>query len=190
MGNGKKLGCLPVFSEEITSRLFGDDALAAKVVERGAEGGGAHAAAFAQVLEGDGLLQGSQGMADALGRSFGRGGFRKAFLARVDVIGIDQGQGQCRAFLGQLERDVIAGGRGAVFGGEGQFSAATAHVKVGVAPAMQFARAAQGLAGTRGVGSLAGVVHEQDGELMFSLQMAQEGEQGSHLRGVVFIDAM
>jgi hypothetical protein len=40
--------------------------------------------------------------------------------------------------LSEFERNVVLGGRGPVFGGQGQLGAAPAHVKIGVTPAVQF----------------------------------------------------
>ena len=79
--------------------------------------------------------------------------------------------------LRQLQRNVVLGRRGAVFGGERQLGAAAAQVEVGVAPAVQFAGAAQGLARPRAVGVLAGVMHHQHGQVKLPLQFAQEGQQ-------------
>jgi hypothetical protein len=80
--------------------------------------------------------------------------------------------------------------RGAVFGREGQLGAAATQVKVGVAPTMQFAGTAQGLAWSRAVGVLAGMMYHQHGQMELPLQFPQEGEQAGDLRGVVFIDAV
>ena len=56
-----------------------------------------------------------------------------------------------------------------MFGGEGQSIASATHVEIGVAPAVQFAGTAQGLAGSAGVGVLSGVVHQQHGGLELAL---------------------
>ena len=75
-----------------------------------------------------------------------------------------------------------------MLGGQGQLGAFAAQVEIGVAPAMEFAGAAQGLAGTAGVGVLAGVMNQEDGQLELALEFAQVGEQRGDLGGVVLID--
>ena len=82
---------------------------------------------------------------------------------------IQNRQGHRLAGLSQLQRDVILGGSGAMFGGEGQSIALAAHVEIGVAPAVQFAGTAQGLAGTAGVGVFPGVVDQEHSSLELAL---------------------
>ena len=77
-----------------------------------------------------------------------------------------------------------------MFGGQGQLGSFAAHVEIGVAPAVEFAGTAQGLAGTAGVGVLAGVMNQEDGQLKLALQFPEVGEQRGDLGGVVFIDPM
>ena len=64
---------------------------------------------------------------------------------------------------------VLAGSR-SMFGGQGQLRALAAHVEIGVAPAVEFAGTAQGLAGAAGLGVFAGVVNQQDGQLELALE--------------------
>ena len=77
-----------------------------------------------------------------------------------------------------------------MLGGQRELGAFAAQVEIGVPPAVEFAGAAQGLARTAGVGVLAGVVNEQDGQLELALEFAQVREQRGDLGGVVFIDAV
>ena len=63
-------------------------------------------------------------------------------------------------------------------------------VEVGIAPGMEFGRAAQGLAGAEGSGALPGVMDDGDGDGMASLQFAQEGEQRCHVAADILVDAM
>ena len=134
------------FTELVTLRSVDDASVFAKLGYSGADRCGAHAAVCAQLLHGDGMIELGQGGADASGW----GSFRRRFCgAGFDVSGIHQGEGEAGVLLQKFEGDVVAGWGGAVFGGEGQLFAAAAHVEVGVAPAMEFAGAAQGLAGTR-----------------------------------------
>lgn len=137
--------------EQVAFRFFRDDLLLAEFVQSGAEGSGAHGAEFAQFLKRHWMIQWSQSVADALGgrHLWSRG--RRRVWSLLDPIGIDQRQGEGGAVLGQLQGDVVAGRSGAVFGGEGQFLTAATHVEIGVAPAVKFAGAAQGLSWTRGV---------------------------------------
>ncbi len=85
---------------------------------------------------------------------------------------------------------MVSGRGGAVFGGQGQLGALAAHIEIGVAPAMQFARTAQRLAGAAGVGVFAGVMHDHDGQLELPLEFPQKREQRGDLGGVVFIHPM
>ncbi len=85
---------------------------------------------------------------------------------------------------------MVLGRGGAMFGGQGQLGAFAAQVEIGVAPAVQFAGTAQGLAGAAGVGVFAGVMNQQDGQLELALQFPQVREQRGDLGGVVFIDPM
>ena len=77
--------------------------------------------------------------------------------------------------------------RGAMLGGQSQLGAFTAHIEIGVAPAVQFAGTAQGLAWPTGVGVFAGMMNQQDGQLELPLEFAQIREQPGDLAGVVFI---
>jgi len=76
---------------------------------------------------------------------------------------------------------MVAGRRGAMFGGQGQLRAFTAQVEIGVSPAVQFTGTAQGLSGAAGVGVFAGVMHQQDGQLELPLELAQIREQPGDL---------
>ena len=82
------------------------------------------------------------------------------------------------------------GRSGAMFGGQSQLGAFAAHVEIGVAPAMEFTGTAQGLARTAGVGVLAGVMNQEDGQLKLALQFPEIREQRGDLGGVIFIDAV
>jgi hypothetical protein len=74
-----------------------------------------------------------------------------------------------------------------MFGGQGELVSFAAHVEIGVAPSVEFAGAAQGLAGALGVGVFAGVMDQHDGHLELTLELAQVREQGRDLGGVIFI---
>jgi hypothetical protein len=63
-------------------------------------------------------------------------------------------------------------------------------VEVGIAPGVEFGRAAQGLTGPDGSGALPGVMDDGDGDGVASLQFAQEGEQRCHVAADILIDAM
>ena len=63
-------------------------------------------------------------------------------------------------------------------------------VEAGVCPGMEFGRAAQGLAGTQVRAGFAGMVYQDDGGVVKTLEGAQESQQGSDLGGEVFVDAM
>jgi len=122
----------------------------------GTQSCGAHTAELAQAPQGGGLGQSRQGLAHPLG-----GGWRRL---RWGGSCFHDGQGQGGTGLGELERDVVAARSGAVLGGQGQLGASAPEVEIGVAPAVQFAGAAQGLAGAAGVGVFAGVVDQHHGQ--------------------------
>ena len=63
-----------------------------------------------------------------------------------------------------------------------------AHVEVGVAPSVEFARAAQRLAGADATGAFAGVVDDANGDVKAALQIAQMREQRGDVARDVFVD--
>ena len=65
-----------------------------------------------------------------------------------------------------------------------------AEVEVRVAPGVEFARAAQRLAGAHLAAALARVVHEHDGDVVAALELAQVREQRRDLAGEVLVDAV
>ena len=71
--------------------------------------------------------------------------------------------------MSELERNVVAARGGAMFGGQSQLGAFAPHVEVGVAPAVEFAGTAQGLARSAGVGVFAGVMNQHDGQLVVGI---------------------
>src|SRR5271168_1730712 len=98
------------------------------------------------------------------------------------VIGVRWPQGEGVIALGKFERDAGDGGGGAMLDGERDaIVGVAAEVEVGIAPGMEFGRAAQCLTGSDGSGALPGVMDDGDGRGMASLQFAQEGEQRCHV---------
>ena len=63
-------------------------------------------------------------------------------------------------------------------------------IEVRVAPGVKLGGAAQGLAAAGGGGALLGVVDEEDGEVVETVELAQEGEQGGDVAGGVLVDAV
>ena len=168
--------------ELITFGIAAEFTLLGQLFQGGAERFGANSAEFAQLLHReDRFLELGQGGTDALdGSGFGFGlGARRSFHHR---------QSQGRTGLSELERDMVLGRSGAMFGGQGQLASFAAHVEIGVAPAMEFTGTAQGLAWTAAVGVLARVMNQEDGQLKLALQFPKIGEQGRDLSGVILID--
>ena len=62
--------------------------------------------------------------------------------------------------------------------------------QIGVAPGVEFARTAQGLAGAEVSGGFAGVVDQQDGAAVGALESSQVIQQRRDLAGDVLVDAM
>ena len=78
-----------------------------------------------------------------------------------------------------------------MFDGQGEAVVGiAAQVEVGVAPGVEFGRAAQGLAGAHVAGAFAGVVDEDHGEAVAALQVAQVSEQRGHFAADILVDAM
>ena len=148
----------------VAARVAVDLAALGQLRQRRTEGGGADPAAFSQGVNRDRLLGLRQSLADALDR----GGWGIDFHAAR----FDDGEGQVRSGRRELEGDMILGGSGAMLGGEGQLGTFAAQVEVGVAPAMEFAGTAEGLAGAAGVGVFAGMVHQKDGQVELALEFA------------------
>ena len=59
-----------------------------------------------------------------------------------------------------------------------------------IAPAVEFTGTAQGLAGTAGMGVLAGVVNQEDSQTKAPLQFSEVGQQCGDLGRVVLIDTV
>jgi hypothetical protein len=151
----------------VTTGNTEDQALANQIGQGVAKGGGAHGTEFAQLFHRNGAIEAGQGFSDTVGWTERAGG------GRVQRASKDF-QSQSRTVLSQLDGKGIGGGGGTVFSGEGESILLSAQVEVGVAPAVEFARSAQGLSGPGTTGILAGVVHDHHGELVLALKFAQE----------------
>ena len=174
-----------VTGEAIAVAGFDDAAGGGHGGEVRVEGGGADAAAGAQLGEGAWPIGVREGRGDAFvdGRRRGLGFRRHVRLDRLEREGIGA--------LGERQGDAGDGGGGAVLGGEHDtVVAVAAKVEVGIAPGMELGGAAQGLAGADGAATLAGVVDDGDGNRVAALQVAQEGEHRRDLAAGVFIDAV
>ena len=71
-----------------------------------------------------------------------------------------------------------------------QFLAVATQIEVAVAPGVELGGAAQGLAGADASSALPGVVHDEHGDAVPTLQLAQIGEQGRDLAAGVLVDAV
>ncbi len=81
-------------------------------------------------------------------------------------------RGPARPRAGRVRVRWPRGWCGAVFDGERECAARAAQVQVRVAPGMELGGAAQRLAGAHASGGFAGVMHEEHGKLVLSLQRA------------------
>lgn len=86
------------------------------------------------------------------------------------------GDAQGERIGGELQGQVVGGASGAVFDAQAKGLIAPAQVEVGVAPGVKLRAAAKCLSGAGAAGVFAGVVDQRDGEVVFALEMAQEGE--------------
>jgi len=75
-----------------------------------------------------------------------------------------------------------------MLGGDDEARVLAADVQSAVGPGVEVTRAAQSLA--QAAAGLAGVMHDDDGDVVSALQLAQEGEQGGDLGGAVLVDAV
>jgi len=124
-GNGKRQ------FELIASGVPHDFALVGEFGQSGADGGGAHATEFAQLVQRRRFLELSQGLTHPIHRGWWRG--------RFDGGTFQNRECQSLARLSQLERDMVLAGRGAMLRGESQLGALAAHIEIGVTPAVEFA---------------------------------------------------
>ena len=75
-----------------------------------------------------------------------------------------------------------------MFDGQGKLVAVPTQIEIGITPTVQFAGAAQSLTRTQRRAVLFSMMDQQDGHVKLTLKLAQEAEQGSDLRGVVFVE--
>ena len=92
--------------------------------------------------------------------------------------------------LREFKRDGRHGGSRAVLSRESEIITITAQIEIGIAPGVELGGAAQGLAGPNAAGTLLGVVDDDHGDAVSSLQLAQIGEQRRDLAAGILIDAM
>ena len=85
---------------------------------------------------------------------------------------------------------MVLGMGGTMLGGQSELGTFAAHVEIRVAPAVEFAGTAQGLAGAAGVGVFASVMNQDDGQVKLPLQFPKIREQCRDLSGVVLINAV
>ena len=125
-------------------------------------------------------LRGAEGAEDGIHEGVRVLGAGIAIEFEVDGLGIG---------VDEPEVDGCGGRGGAVLHGEPQVVALAAQVDGAVGEGPQVSGAAQGLAVVCSAG-FAGVVHDDDGEVAAALQVAETGEEGGDLLGVVFIDTV
>ena len=124
-GNGKRQ------FELIASGVPHDFARGGQFRQCRADGGGAHAAELAQLVQRCRFLELSQSLTHPIHRRGWRDGFDDGMF--------QDRQSQSRARLSELERDMVLAGRGAMLRGESQLGALAAHIEIGVTPAVEFA---------------------------------------------------
>src|SRR5271165_1933388 len=151
------------------------------------EGGGADAAARAQLGEWQRAVDVGECGSDALVDGTGS---RRLRGSRFDDL-----ERESVGAPSEFERHARHGRSGAVLDGQGDIAvfagvAVAAEVEVGIAPGMELGGASQGLTGADVAGALPGVVDDDDGDGVTALQLAQIGEQRGHFAAGVLIDAM
>lgn len=148
-----------------------------------AEGGGSDPASLPQFLDGQ-----------------RRGGFSEDVLhallwrllrqRRNMIRTIDDLEGDTVFKDGQAQGEVGDRGRSTMLDGEGGCIPLAPEVEVGVALGVKLRGAAQRLAGATMRRPLSCMVDHQDGEVVLTLQLAQEGQQRRDLVGHVFVNAV
>ena len=137
------------------------------------EGGGADAAAATQLGERERSIGVGESGDDAL--------IERAWRRRHRITTIDDFEREGITALSKLDRHGRRGRGGAVLHRQGEIVAVAAQIEIGVAPSVELGRAAQRLPGTSAAGALLGVVDDEHGNGMASLQLAQIGQQRRHL---------
>jgi len=155
-----------------------DAAVALKLGEGEAEAFVAHTEVGTQV--GAGARLGGEGAHD-LGGQVALGGI---------VLGLTELEVEVALVVvaDEMQGDGIDGGGGAVLDGEPELVALLPQVEGGVDPCVEVAAAAEVLSGVAGAAVLAGVVDDDDGEVVLALQLAQVGEQARDVAGVVLVE--
>src|SRR5262249_20809820 len=93
--------------------------------------------------------------------------------------------------LGKSKSDGRDGRSGAVFNGQREsIFALLLEIEIAIAPGVELGRAAQRLTGADAASAFLGVMNDQNGKAMASLQRAKIGEEWRDLAAGVLIDAM
>ena len=146
----------------------------------------------------DGLVPGSGAFPDlALGQRRLRVGERledspfRVIGPRRGIAGLHLAEPQRGpvAVVGELDLDVVDAGGGAMLDGHEDLPVSPAQVQIGVAPGVQLAASAQGLARPGGA-ALSRMVDQQHGGLEAALDVAQEAEDWGDLGDGVLVDAV
>ena len=120
-------------------------------------------------------------------------GTKHGVLEGVGVLGagitIELEVDGLRIVVDEPEVDGRRGRGGAMLHGEPQAVALAAQVEGAVGEGPQVPGAAQGLA-VLGGARFAGMVHDDDGEVAASLQVAETGEESGDLLSIIFIDTV
>ena len=74
--------------------------------------------------------------------------------------------------------------------GQHQVIAIAAQIEVGIAPGVELGRAMQGLSGAGIAGAFSGMMDDEHGDAIATLQLAQIGEQRGDLAAGVLVDAV
>jgi len=151
----RRPGDLEVLSwyEPVAVRGVRNAALPAKRGEGFAKRGGTQTAELAQLLRRLRRWRSLQDLKHPLGNADGLGLGRGRGFARTES--------QRRALLDQFQRHIVTGSGGPVLDGKNQVRSVATQVEVGVAPAVQVARTAQGLSRPVFGGALAHVMDKQ-----------------------------
>lgn len=128
------------------------------------------------------------------GESGEHGAIESAIRGRVVTL-----RWWCGGGIDELEMHVLVGAQGepervwcgcaAMLDGEQELALVAAHVEQRVGPGEEVPRAAQAVAGLSARAVFAGVVHDEDGQIVGPRELAQIAEQRRDLSSVVLVDA-
>lgn len=181
MGNGKHRAGL---GQPESVGLLDHPALCEECVEGLPDAAHAHAAGLPDLADGAGCVLLGEDVLDPF--ESGRRG--ACIVERRLRFMVEDSKSEGTVLVFELEAELVEGGCGTVFHAEVEHVVSSAaEIEQGVTPGVHLRGAAESLPGPDGTGSLACVVHEQDGGVKAPLELPEVVEQRSDIGHGVFI---